>query len=139
MDNHSPEQRHLNMSRVKRKNTKPEIVVRKYLFQKGFRFRIDYQKLPGHPDIVLPKYRTCIFVNGCFWHGHENCKYFYIPETNKDFWIGKINGNISRDHSVYQQLKELGWKVVVIWECQIRTHEMAKVELDQICRLLLEK
>jgi DNA mismatch endonuclease (patch repair protein) len=108
------------MSMIKGKNTKPEIMVRKFLFQNGFRYRINYSKLPGKPDIVLPKYKTVIFVNGCFWHGHNGCKYFVIPKTRTDWWLEKINGTIERDKKKISELETLGWKVLTIWECELK-------------------
>ena len=120
MDVHSPETRHYNMSQIKGMDTKSEKIVRRYLFAAGFRFRKNDKKLPGKPDIVLPKYRTVIFVNGCFWHGHEGCRYFVVPATNTEFWLNKINTNIIRDEDKKRQLEESGWKVIVIWECQLR-------------------
>lgn len=108
------------MSRIKGKDTKPEVMVRKYLFSQGFRYRKNDRRLPGTPDIVLPKYKTCIFVNGCFWHGHENCRYFVVPKTNTEFWQNKINRNIERDNENFNDLKKTGWKVIVVWECQLK-------------------
>lgn len=119
-DVHSPETRSYNMSRIKGKNTKPEERVRKYLFSRGFRYRKNVNNLPGKPDIVLPKYRTCIFVNGCFWHKHEGCKYFVWPKNNAEFWEKKINGNAERDLRQHQELQDLGWKVIVVWECELK-------------------
>ena len=109
------------MSRIKGKNTKPEEIVRKYLFSKGFRYRKNDKRLPGTPDIVLPKYKTVIFVNGCFWHGHKDCRYFVVPKTNTDFWLNKINTNIERDKCKQETLKELGWNVIVVWECELKS------------------
>lgn len=108
------------MSRIKGKNTKPEELVRKYLFSQGYRYRKNDKRLPGSPDIALPKYRTAIFVNGCFWHGHKGCKYFVWPQNNADFWKAKIEANINRDQRKQIDLTELGWKVIVIWECQLK-------------------
>ena len=108
------------MSRIKGRNTKPEELVRKYLFSKGFRYRKNDKRLPGSPDIVLPKYRTAIFVNGCFWHGHKGCKYFVWPQNNADFWKSKIIANIERDRKKEAELNERGWKIIVIWECQLK-------------------
>lgn len=108
------------MSRIRSKNTKPEEMVRKYLFSQGFRYRKNDIRLPGKPDIVLPKYKTVIFVNGCFWHKHENCKYFVWPKTNEDFLRAKINANVSRDQENMKLLSELGWNVIVIWECELK-------------------
>ena len=108
------------MSRISGKNTKPEKLVRKYLFSQGFRYRKNDRKLPGTPDLVLPKYRTVIFINGCFWHGHEGCKYFVWPKSNVDFWRNKILTNIARDKLQTKQLKKMGWTVLVVWECELR-------------------
>lgn len=119
-DVHSPETRSYNMSQIKGKDTKPEEIVRKYLFAHGFRYRKNDRRLPGKPDIVLPKYRTCIFVNGCFWHGHEGCKYFVWPKNNEAFWRNKIHGNIERDARKHAELKALGWNVLVVWECELK-------------------
>ena len=119
-DVHTPEQRSYNMSRIRGKNTKPEELVRRYLFAQGFRYRKNDTRLPGKPDIVLPKYKTVIFVNGCFWHAHEGCKYFVWPKSNVDFWKRKINENIQRDLRNNQLLIEQGWNVIVIWECQLK-------------------
>ena len=110
-----------NMSAIKSKNTKPEIIVRKFLHSKGYRFRIHRKDLPGCPDIVLPKYKTVIFVNGCFWHRHEGCKYKTTPKTRKDFWENKFNENIKRDKNNFKELKNLNWKVLVIWECELNS------------------
>lgn len=108
------------MSRIRGKDTKPEELVRKYLFSKGFRYRKNVAALPGKPDIVLPKYKTCIFVNGCFWHGHEGCKYFVWPKNNAEFWKQKITANIERDKKTYEKLAENGWKVIIVWECELK-------------------
>lgn len=119
-DVHTPEQRSYNMSRIRGKNTKPEELVRKYLFAQGFRYRKNDVRLPGKPDIVLPKYKTVIFVNGCFWHGHEGCKYFVWPKSNTEFWKNKITGNIQRDMRNQQELSKQGWSVIIIWECELK-------------------
>lgn len=119
-DVHSPEKRSYNMSRIHAKGTKPEETVRKYLFSKGFRYRKNDPLLPGKPDIVLPKYKTVVFVNGCFWHRHEGCKYFVWPKNNAEFWRKKIMSNVERDNRNYSELKEKGWSVVVIWECELK-------------------
>lgn len=120
MDVHDKTTRSYNMSQIKGKNTKPEETVRKYLFSHGFRYRKNDRRLPGTPDIVLPKYKTVIFVNGCFWHGHEGCKYFVYPQNNAEFWKNKIKTNIERDLRKEKQLTELGWRIVTIWECQLK-------------------
>ena len=115
------EQRSRNMSAIKSKNTKPEIAVRKLLHSMGYRFRLHRKDLPGSPDIVLPKYKTFIFVHGCFWHRHENCKYASTPKTRKEFWENKFNKNIKRDKNNFKELKKLNWKVLVIWECELNS------------------
>lgn len=112
-------QRSLTMSRIRGKNTKPELKVRKYLFQKGFRYRINDKRFPGHPDIVLKSYKTIIFVNGCFWHHHENCKTAVYPKSNVEYWYNKIQRNIERDIENISQLDQMGYKVFVLWECEI--------------------
>lgn len=118
-DNHSKTQRSYNMSRIRSTNTAPEEKVRKYLFSKGFRYRKNVRKLPGCPDIVLPKYKTVIFVNGCFWHKH-NCKRFVWPSSNQEYWYNKINGNVLRDEKNRLLLESDGWNVVVVWECELK-------------------
>lgn len=120
MDKHSKEVRSYNMSRIRSTNSKPETMVRKFLFSKGLRYRKNVKTLPGKPDIVLKKYKTVVFVNGCFWHGHENCKYFVMPKSNTDFWNEKISRNIARDSTTYQTLTELGWNVIIVWECELK-------------------
>ena len=121
MDTLTKEQRHYNMSQIHGKDTQPEIAVRKYLFSRGLRYRKNDKRLPGHPDIVLPKYKTVVFVNGCFWHGHEGCRFFVWPKQNADFWKNKITTNIERDSKNYQKLISEGWKVIVVWECELST------------------
>lgn len=116
----SKEQRKRCMSKIKSKDTKPEMLVRRFLFSHGFRFRLHRKDLPGNPDIVLPKFKTVIFINGCFWHGHRDCKFATIPETNRDFWLSKISGNIIRDNESVERLKQSGWKVIVIWQCELK-------------------
>ena len=120
MDVHDKKTRSYNMSCIKGKNTKPEEMVRKALFANGFRYRKNDRRLPGTPDIVLPKYRAVIFVNGCFWHGHSGCKYYVVPKSNTEFWLNKINSNIDRDAIKATQLKELGWRVITVWECELK-------------------
>ena len=109
----------MNMSHIRSKNTKPEEMVRKYLFAKGFRYRKNVKTLPGRPDIVLPKYKTVILANGCFWHKHD-CPRFVWPSSNKEYWIPKIQKNVERDKRNYTKLRENGWNVIVIWECQLK-------------------
>ena len=138
MDNRTKEARSRNMSHIPSKNTKPEETVRKYLFAKGFRYRKNVSKLPGKPDIVLPKYKTVIFVNGCFWHGHQGCKYFVPPKTNTDFWNAKFKYNQERDERNYQKLRDMGWRVLIVWECEIR-HGNATLALEKLKAEILEK
>ncbi|WP_288438640.1 very short patch repair endonuclease [uncultured Chryseobacterium sp.] len=133
-DIHTPEQRRFNMQQIKGKNTKPEILLRKLLFSKGFRYRINNKNLPGKPDIVLKKYNTVIFVNGCFWHGHENCRYYVIPKTRTEFWTEKINGNKKRDKKNTELLLQKGWKVITVWECELK-----KDKLDQTVEKLVHE
>ena len=125
------------MAHIPSKNTKPEEAVRKYLFSKGFRYRKNVSYLPGKPDIVLPRYKTVVFVNGCFWHGHEGCRWFVPPKTNSDFWNAKFKYNIERDRKNYSKLEEMGWKVLVVWECKIR-HGDAQKTLDDLCNRIKE-
>lgn len=119
-DVHTPAQRSYNMSCIRGKNTKPEEIVRKCLFSMGFRYRKNDARLPGKPDIVLPKYKTVIFVNGCFWHRHDGCKYFVWPKSNEEFWKDKILSNVERDKRTSQALKAQGWNVIVVWECELK-------------------
>lgn len=128
----TPEQRSLNMAAIKGKDTKPEMIVRKYLFSRGLRYRVNNRKLPGSPDIVLKKYKTVVFVDGCFWHGHEGCKYFRIPKSNVDFWRHKIVMNIARDYANNVDLKLAGWRVIRIWECEIKTKSKREEALQHL-------
>ena len=114
------ERRSRNMSAIKSKNTKPEIAVRKLLHSMGYRFRLHRKDLPGSPDIVLPKYKTVIFVHGCFWHRHENCKYASTPKTRQEFWEAKFRENINRDKLNQENLSSKGWKIIIVWECEIK-------------------
>ena len=132
-DVHSPQVRSRNMSNIKGKNTKPEMIVRRYLFSKGFRYRKNDIRLPGKPDIVLPKYRTVIFVNGCFWHKHD-CGRFVWPSSNTEYWIPKINRNVERDKQNHKKLIDMGWKVLIIWECELKKN----VREDRLERLIKE-
>lgn len=118
-DSISPEHRSWNMSRIRGKDTKIEVLVRKYLFSKGFRFRKNDKRYPGKPDVVLPKFKTVIFVNGCFWHQHPGCKNATIPKTRTEFWVQKLNKNISNDNRNQDLLREMGWTVIVVWECEL--------------------
>ena len=119
-DVHTKEQRRFNMQQIRSSNTKPELLLRQFLFAKGYRYRLHHKKLPGKPDIVLPKYNTIIFVHGCFWHGHANCKYFTVPKTRTQWWTDKINTNKANDAKAIKVLKKDGWKVIEIWECKLK-------------------
>ena len=119
MDVFSKDKRSKIMAAIRSKNTRPEIIVRKYLFSRGFRYRLNHPRLPGHPDIVLRKYRTCIFVNGCFWHGH-NCTEFRPPKSKIDYWMNKIKRNQERDKEEQQELAKMGWHCITIWECELK-------------------
>lgn len=123
-DVHEPEVRSYNMSRIRSKDTKPEMLVRRFLFKNGFRFRLHVKDLPGKPDIVLPKYRTVIFVNGCFWHGHEKCKFFVLPKTRTEWWMSKVSSNIRRDGENFILLSHIGWKIVTIFECELKPDKL---------------
>jgi len=123
------------MSNISGKETKPEILVRKYLFSKGFRYRKNVKELPGNPDIVLPKYKTIIFVHGCFWHGHEDCKKSALPATNLEFWKDKLEKNKERDKSNILKLQESGWKVIIVWQCELKNTTVRDIRLK---RLVLE-
>ncbi len=116
----TPQQRHYCMSRIRGKATKPELLVRHWLWSHGYRYRLNVKSVPGKPDIVLRKYRTAIFVNGCFWHGHECCSLYSVPKSNTDFWMAKVKRNRERDQQEYKALHDAGWQVVVIWECQLK-------------------
>ncbi len=120
VDVHDKKTRSYNMSRIKGKNTKPEMLVRKFLFAQGFRYQLNVKNLPGKPDIVLPKYKTVIFVNGCFWHGHKGCKYFVLPKTRTEWWLNKIKDTQKRDREAEIELNTLGWKVINIWTCELK-------------------
>ena len=125
-DNHTPAQRHRNMAAIHSASTKPELLLRKSLWRLGFRYRVNDKSLPGKPDIVLPKYRTVIFVHGCFWHGHKDCKNYTVPKTNTDFWTAKIARNQQRDQEVWRQLEAKGWAVIVAWECELKRDRWEK-------------
>lgn len=128
----TPEERSRCMAAIKGKDTKPELIVRKYLFSRGLRFRIQVGKLPGRPDIVLPKYKTVIFVNGCFWHGHEGCRYFRLPKSNVEFWERKISHNKARDISNTAVLEMMGWRVIRVWECDVRAVSTREAFLENL-------
>lgn len=133
MDVHSKKQRSFNMSQIKGKNTKPEVLVRKHLFSKGFRYRINDKRYPGKPDIVLPKYKIILFIHGCFWHQHD-CKYFKWPKTNLAFWKNKIEGNIIRDRNNISELEKMGWKIIIIWECEISSKQKLESKMNKVIK-----
>lgn len=137
-DVHDKKTRSYNMSRIRGKDTKPEMLVRRFLHSNGFRYRLHVKELPGKPDIVLPKYKTVIFVHGCFWHGHENCKYYVVPKTRTEWWEGKINTNKINDETAYNRLQSLGWTTIYIWECELK--EKSKHDyLNEIFKYLKNK
>ncbi|MCX2483262.1 very short patch repair endonuclease [Pedobacter sp. MR2016-24] len=123
-DVHSPAVRSFNMSRIRAKDTKPEMLVRKFLFSQGFRYRLHDKKLPGKPDIVLPRYLTVIFVHGCFWHGHDGCRYFVVPKTRTEWWMNKLSNNRANDKKAVSKLQEAGWKVIELWECELKKNSV---------------
>lgn len=131
MDRISKARRSWNMSRIRDKNTQPERKVRSLLHKLGYRFRLHRKDLPGRPDIVLPKYRAVIFVNGCFWHRHKNCEYAYTPKSREQFWQTKFENNVKRDHLVHRQLRKLGWLVIVIWECELNNTKQLTTKITQ--------
>lgn len=133
-DVHNKKTRSYNMSRIRSANTKPELLVRRFLHANGFRYSLHKKTLPGKPDIVLPKYKTVIFVNGCFWHGHEDCPYYIIPKTRTTWWIDKIDRNRANDEKAVKALKKLGWKVITVWECNLKP-----ARLSRTLSLLLRK
>ncbi|MEL7645980.1 MAG: very short patch repair endonuclease [Anaerolineaceae bacterium] len=133
----SKEDRSLNMSRIKGENTTPEMLVRKFLFSKGFRYHLHKKDLPGKPDLVLPKYRTVIFVNGCFWHAHQNCPSFVWPKQNQEFWKKKISSNICRDQKNMELLEKLNWKVIIVWECQLSNKQKREQTLELLADQIL--
>lgn len=133
-DNRTTEQRSYNMSMIRSTNTKPELLVRKYLFSRGFRYRLHSKNLIGKPDIVLPKHMAAVFVHGCFWHGHTNCKFAKVPVSNNSFWVNKIEKNKERDKRNIRYLKKLGWRVFILWECQL-----VKTKADKRLNILVQK
>ena len=134
----TPQQRHVCMSHIRSKNTKPEQLVRQALWHKGFRYRLHVKDLPGKPDIVLPKYKAAIFINGCFWHGHDGCKDFVIPKSNTAFWLGKIGKNKERDTRDGVALASAGWKVITIWECELKK-PVIEATLDSLVQALVSR
>ncbi len=135
MDTLTKEKRSWNMSRIRSKDTVPEMRIRSALHRAGYRFRLHVRELPGKPDIVLPKYKTVIFVHGCFWHRHEGCSGATMPSTNQAFWKEKFRKNVKRDKKEQAALKRLGWKVIVIWECELKEVSFLETLLNEITRL----
>lgn len=127
------------MSRISGRETKPEILVRKHLFSKGFRYRKHVKSLPGKPDIVLAKYRSVILIHGCFWHGHEGCRASRLPDTRRDFWEKKIRGNILRDERLTEELKRMDWKVIVVWQCEISSHWKRRERFETLIRQIRDE
>lgn len=132
MDTITKQQRSINMSKIRSKNTSPEVIVRKILLGMGFRYRLHLASLPGKPDVILKKYKTAIFINGCFWHQHKNCKRSSIPKSNKDYWVPKLENNIQRQKENISQLKRLGWKPLIIWECEVKKIDELTQKLSKI-------
>lgn len=132
MDSLTKEKRSWNMSRIRSNDTTPELAVRSFLFRHGFRFRLHVKSLPGHPDIVLPKYKTVIEVRGCFWHRHPGCRQATTPSTNAEFWQEKFKRNVERDRNTEKLLKELGWNLIVVWECELKNDERLNLLINQI-------
>ncbi len=134
-DVHTKKQRSYNMSRIRSTNTKPELLVRKFLFAQGYRYKLHDKSLPGKPDIVLPKYHTVIFIHGCFWHGHANCKYYKVPKTRTDWWLNKINRNQTNDAKAVTALKKDGWQVITVWECKLKPAKIDKTLISLLSQL----
>lgn len=134
-DVHTKEIRSYNMSRIKSRDTKPEMLVRKFLFANGFRYKLHDKKLPGKPDIVLPKHKTAIFIHGCFWHGHPNCRKFVLPKTRTEWWLNKINANKAKDTKSLKALTKDGWKIIIIWECRLNSKKLKRTFSILLSRL----
>ena len=135
-DVHDPFTRSYNMSRIRATNTKPEMLVRHFLHAQGFRYKLHDKKLPGKPDIVLPKYKTVIFIHGCFWHGHNNCKYYVVPKTRTDWGLNKIARNQANDIKAIKALKKEGWKIITLWECKLKPEKMDKTLVSLMRKIL---
>ena len=128
-DVHSTATRSYNMSQIRSAHTKPEMLVRKFLHAKGYRYKLHDKTLPGKPDLVLPKYKTVIFIHGCFWHGHEDCKYYLVPKTKTEWWLNKINGNIANDVKAATALQQAGWKIITVWQCDLKPARLPETRL----------
>ena len=135
-DNHTLDQRHRNMAAIHSASTKPELKLRRALWRRGFRYKVNDKFLPGRPDIVLPKYRTVIFVHGCFWHGHKDCKYYTVPKTNTEFWMAKVARNQERDQEVWRKLEAKGWSVIIVWECQLKKAKLEETIKRVACEIV---
>lgn len=133
----TPDQRHRNMAAIRSASTKPELKLRHAIWRLGFRYKVNDKKLPGKPDIVLPKYRTVIFIHGCFWHGHKDCKYYTVPKTNSEFWTAKITRNQERDQEVWRQLEAKGWAVIIVWECELKNKQFEATTQGVVNEILL--
>ena len=127
----SSEERSIRMSRIRSVSTKPELLLRHAIWHRGFRYRVNDKKLPGRPDIVLPKYRTAVFVHGCFWHGHKDCNNYTVPKTNTEFWLAKVARNQERDQEVWRKLEAKGWSVIIVWECQLKKAKLEET-IDRV-------
>ncbi len=138
-DNHTQEQRHLNMVHIHSQGTRPEEAVRKYLFSRKLRYRKNDKRYPGSPDIVLPKYHVVIFINGCFWHQHAGCRKAVLPKSNMNYWIPKLKRNVDRDKKVHQQLVQMGWRVIVVWECELQKKRIAETLEKLYSAIVFEK
>lgn len=138
-DVHDSQTRSYNMRRIRAKDTQPELIVRQFLFCNGFRYRLHDKRLPGKPDLVLAKYHTVIFVNGCFWHGHEGCKYFKVPQTRRQWWLEKINHTREQDENHRQVLEKMGWQVLVVWECELKKTRRAATLTHLMDQLLKQE
>lgn len=134
-DRMTPEQRHRCMVGNRARDTRPEVILRHALWRKGLRYRINDKRLPGTPDIVLPKYRTAIFVNGCYWHGHEGCSHYTVPRSNTEFWVAKVARNRERDQRVWRRLEAKGWNVLTVWECELTPKKLEKTAERVIAEL----
>jgi DNA mismatch endonuclease (patch repair protein) len=134
-DVHNKKTRSYNMSQIRSGNTKPELLVRKFLHANGFRYKLHDKTLPGKPDIVLPKYKTIIFIHGCFWHGHANCKYYVVPKTRTNWWLNKINTNKANDVRAVEALKKDGWRIITVWECKLKPGKIEKTLISLLKNL----